>query len=223
MATQQQAGEGQQSMCDKGARPMAWLVLPVLAASSVGFAIRAAAGERGAAWWPQKMLMPIWVWRQPTSAMKCWMKGGQTTPERELPIVAKERWRGRGAGRTTAKVCHQRREARRAAEADGQTRDDRKDRQGRSESGEDAAKHMRIVPPANGGDAEPVRQPADRDAADHEADHCRRVGQGSAGPMHAEFSLYCRQRYSHRPQANAAERAEGDQYDEPEPGIRRFH
>ena len=43
----------------------------------------------------QKMPMPICVCRQPTSAMKCWMIGGQITPERELPIVAKEMARPR--------------------------------------------------------------------------------------------------------------------------------
>ena len=43
----------------------------------------------------QKMPMPTWVLRQPTSAMKCWMIGGQTTPDKELPIVAREMARPR--------------------------------------------------------------------------------------------------------------------------------
>jgi hypothetical protein len=95
-----QAGEGQQCMYDIGRHAHGWLALPMLAASMVGLWNTGRCRRtraRGSIVDRQKMPMPTWVWRQPTSAMKCWTIGGQITPERELPIVASDiarpRWR----------------------------------------------------------------------------------------------------------------------------------
>ena len=126
----------------------------------------------------QKMPMPICTCRQPTSAMKCWMIGGQTTPERELPIVAKEMARPRC--RSNHSEASATNGAKLAALPRPMVRPETTANAGRvgSASSEDVAeRHEDRAPGQRWQDAEAVRQPADRDAADHEADHSERVGQ----------------------------------------------
>src|SRR5262249_23362265 len=94
--------------------------------------------------------------------MKCWMIGGQTTPESELPIVAKEmarprcRSNHREASRTKGGnvAARRRRRARRGAA-------EKRDRVGGEAVGIQPTP-IGIVPPANGGRM--PKRPANRPA-----------------------------------------------------------
>jgi hypothetical protein len=69
------------------------------------------------------------------------------------------------------------------------------------------------------GDAETVGQTAHQHAAGGEADHGGGVGQRGVAAADPELGLDRRQRDHHRPQADAADRAERERGGQPQPGL----
>jgi hypothetical protein len=69
-------------------------------------------------------------------------------------------------------------------------------------------------------DAEAVGKAAHQHAADREADHGRGIRQRGVGAVDPELGLDRGQGYDHRPQADAADRAERERGEQPPPGIR---
>jgi len=201
---------------------MAWMVLPVFAASNVVLwnAGRRSRRERQhrcqTHYANADMGLPpsdrgdgMLDDGRPDHARKRAAGGRQGNGEAAVPIEPQ-----RGVG-------HQGREARCAAESDCDAGDNREDRQVRSEGSEDVAEaHQDRASGQRWHDAESIRQSADYDAADHEADDGESVGQSRIGARRIEIGLHCRQRHDQGPHADAAQCAEGDGDDEANPGIR---
>ena len=120
-------------------------------------------------------------------------------------------------------VGDQRREARRAADADQQVGDGEPKearRQSRRDEGQTEGQRR---PDHRHHDAEAVDQPADEHGAAAEAQHRQRVGQGRIGAGHIEFRLHGGQRHHHRPHADAADAADQQRRRQAHPGVGGLH
>ncbi len=121
-------------------------------------------------------------------------------------------------------VGDQRRECRRAAEkADQHALRQRELPQAAGESrGDEAQSHAAGTDEDRDDDAEPVGKPAHEDAAEAEADHGERVGEGRVRASHAELRLHRRQRHGHGIHARAADGHQRERGSEPQPGVAGF-
>ena len=147
-------------------------------------------------------------------------------PDRSGEIVAGGRDPNRDAAmrrEPERDIGHERPEGRGAADADEQVTQREGPQGGRIRGGKKAERE-RTDPQQGGGQyAEPVLQPPHGDAAARKAEQGERKWQRGIGPQHAELRLHRGHNHGHRPQPDAANRAERHRCGEAHPRIGRIN